>query len=116
MKCRPPRAHRTTGAWTSRPSATPESGERRRPRSGRHGRRRPAAAGPTGPRTRSSTTGRPSLLLQLAPAARPVVGDDLLEHRAQRPRVDGLAGAYRDRARGRVVVATGDDVLRVGHD
>src|SRR5437763_6795986 len=54
--------------------------------------------------------------VDLAPAAGPVVGDDLPEHRHERGLVDRLTLAKRDRARGLVVVAGSDDALRVRDD
>src|SRR5215472_2595991 len=57
-----------------------------------------------------------SLLLELAPAAGPVVGVDLPEHRGQRGAVEGLGLADGHGAGGLVAVPAGDDPLRVGHD
>src|SRR5215468_1645228 len=56
------------------------------------------------------------LPLELAPAAGPVVRDDLPEHRGQRGRVDALAPADRHRPGGGVVVAAGDDPFGIGDD
>ena len=53
---------------------------------------------------------------QLSPAAGTVVGDDLLEHGGEGGRVDRLAPANGHRAGGLVVVAGGDDRLRIRHD
>src|SRR5256885_1536893 len=52
---------------------------------------------------------RLTVALQRAPAARPVVGDDLFEHGGQRPRVDRLAPAHGHGAGGLVVGAARDD-------
>jgi ketosteroid isomerase-like protein len=52
--------------------------------------------------------------LQLPPATCAVVGNDLLQHPLERPRLDRLAKVVGDLARGLVVVATGDDLVRVG--
>src|SRR5947208_4682360 len=54
--------------------------------------------------------------LQLAPASGAVVSDDLLEHRSQGGRVDGLPLADGDRAGGFVLVAARDDSLWIGDD
>jgi hypothetical protein len=54
--------------------------------------------------------------LQLAPAAGPVVGDDLPEHGAEGRRVDDLALTDGHGAGGLVVVAGGDDPLGIGDD
>src|SRR5215831_16693693 len=54
--------------------------------------------------------------LELAPAAGPVIGDDLPEHRTERGCVDPLALADGDRAGGLVVVTPGDDRLGIGDD
>ena len=54
--------------------------------------------------------------MDLAPAARAIVGDDLPEHLAERACVDLLVLADRDHAGGRVVMAGGDDALGIGND
>src|SRR5215207_2414690 len=66
-------------------------------------------------------TGRQSsrcslFLLDLAPAARPVVGNDLPEHFAESTCVDLLVLTDRDGSGGLVVVAAGDDALRIRND
>src|SRR5262249_39762295 len=45
-----------------------------------------------------------------------VVGDDLLEHGVEGGNVDRLVPAYRDGTSGLVVMAAGDDAIRIGHD
>src|SRR5690242_6135025 len=55
-----------------------------------------------------------SVVLEFAPTTGPVHGGDLAEHRLQRALVDRLALADGHRAGGLVVVAAGDDALRVG--
>ena len=57
-----------------------------------------------------------TVALELAPAAGPVVRDDLLEHRQEGTLVDRIALAEGDGASRLVVVAGGDDALGVGHD
>ena len=55
-------------------------------------------------------------LLDLAPAARPVVGNDLPEHFAESMCVDFLVLTDRDGSGGLVVVAAGDDAFRIRND
>src|SRR4051794_33662073 len=55
-------------------------------------------------------------VLQPAPSAGAVVGDDLLEHPAQRVGVERLAFVDRNGPGRRVVVAAGDDALGIRHD
>src|SRR6266508_829098 len=57
-----------------------------------------------------------AFLLQLAPPAGAVVGDDVAEHGAEGGRVDRLAPADGHRAGELVLVTAGDDPLRVGRD
>src|SRR4051794_9657181 len=77
----------------------------------------PMAARPHGRRGLLRVPPRTGLwLLQLAPTARAVIGDDLLEQRAQRLGIDLLALVVGDRSCRFVVVAGGDDALGVGDD
>src|SRR6266446_859898 len=64
----------------------------------------------------SSGTAGFALALEPAPAARSVVGDDLLEHGGERGRVDGFALAEGHRAGGLVVVAGRDDPVGIGDE
>src|SRR5512142_2953521 len=57
-----------------------------------------------------------ALGFQPAPAAGAVVCDDLSEHLGQSRRVDLIFAPESHCPRGLVVVPTGDDALRVGHD
>src|SRR5918999_734951 len=54
--------------------------------------------------------------LELAPAAGPVVRDDLLEHGAESARVERLALTDGHRSRGLVVVSARDDPFGIGDD
>ena len=66
---------------------------------------------------RSTTSfGGLNFALQLAPASRAVVGDDLFEHRSQRGRIDVFALADGQRARALVLVAAGEDSRRIRDD
>ena len=56
------------------------------------------------------------LALEFAPAASPVVGDDVLEHGAEGRPIDGLALAEGNGAGGLVVVASGDDPVGIRDD
>src|SRR5688500_701382 len=88
-------------------------------RSGSERRRRARSMYPTRPSSRLRTGPDLSVAgsgLDLAPAARPVVGDDLPEHRQKRRLVDRFALAKGNGSRGLVVVSGGDDAFGVGND
>src|SRR5215217_3258512 len=72
---------------------------------------REGASNPSPPNNRDS-----AFLLQLAPPAGAVVGDDVAEHGGEGGGVDRLAFADGHGAGGLVVVAAGDDPLGVGRD
>src|SRR4051794_11885363 len=59
---------------------------------------------------------RRSSVLELAPAAVAVVVGDMAQHLRQRLPRDGAVPVERDGSRGLVVVPSGDEVMRVGHD
>src|SRR5580692_11618558 len=69
-----------------------------------------------GPAAARAPGGGGSAVLELAPAAGPVIRDDLPEHRGEGGRVDGLALADGHRAGGLVAVPAGDDAVRVRDD
>src|SRR5438132_1034499 len=79
------------------------------------GREKPKPSRLASAAVRGSASGLP-FALQFAPAAGPVVRDDLLDHGAERGCVDGLALADGHRAGGLVVVAGGDDSLGIRDD
>lgn len=49
------------------------------------------------------------------PAAGSVAGDDRLQHRQQRPVIDGVGFVYLDSPRGRIAGALVDDAVRIGN-
>src|SRR3954451_19854082 len=57
-----------------------------------------------------------ALLLELAPAARTIVGDDPAEEGQERGAIDRLIAGQRDRPRRLVVVTRGDESVRVRND
>src|SRR3954452_23399207 len=112
----------TIAASASSAAATPASAERQ-PRATPAASTTVTASTPStahAPKTaRNSKASRltaPPALLQLAPAAGAVVGDDLAEHGLEGRRVDRLALPDRHGAGRLVVVAAGDDPLGVGDD
>jgi hypothetical protein len=56
-----------------------------------------------------------SVPFHLAPTPSAIVRDDVLDDRRERSPIDGVASADRDRARGLIAMAAGDDAQGIRH-